>query len=485
MDILTWIYGQAEPGSGQAFTCSNPRSGEIYIRGCYSDPHQVDRAVNGARLALDEWWNIGLQGRLNILEHWKFLLEQQSQKMVDLLVLETGRPRWECENELRAVLEKWPLTISAVNERAHNYNAVNGESVEYRSVGVFGILGPFNFPLHLPHGQILPALLSGGCAVFKPSEFTPLSAQFYVELGHKAGLRPGVLNLVYGSAEVGMVLVKHSLVNAILFTGSRNTGKAIHLALSDQPQKILALEMGGSNPLIVMESGSRQAVAANIVVSAFISSGQRCSCARRLIIVRHEGDRLLLDLVVKMARSLRIGMSYGEEIFSGPLIHENARKQALDFQEKLLKRGARSLLKAQALSPGAWITPSIMELEAHAFISDVECFAPILQVCFVDSLEKALATSNATPYGLSAGLLGGVEEDFHFFRRRIQAASISWNVATTGASSRLPFGGMCESGNHRPAGYFMIDSCVQPIACRQSPEVSMPKATLYGCEGIE
>lgn len=350
----------------------------------------------------------------------------------------------------------------------------------YKPHGVLAVFGPYNFPGHISHGHIVPALLAGNAVVFKPSELTPRVSEFTVQLWEQANLPDGVMNLVQGDRETGVALVAHPGHNGVLFTGSLKAGLSISRELIDRPEAIVALELGGNNPLVVHNLNNISAAVYTTIQSAYLTSGQRCTCARRLIVP--DGNHAFLKQLVETIPRLVVGPPESEpQPFMGPLIHSQAVNSVLVEQSRLIAAGGVSLAKAKRLPLGdAFISPGLIDITRVADRKDEEVFGPLLQLIRVPDFEAAIAEANHTNYGLVAGLLCASRELYELFYREVNAGLINWNSQTTGASGQLPFGGTGRSGNHRPAGYFMIDSCNVPVASLEREALELPETLLPG-----
>jgi succinylglutamic semialdehyde dehydrogenase len=332
------------------------------------------------------------------------------------------------------------------------------------------VLGPFNFPGHLPNGHIVPALLAGDTVVFKPSEETPLAGQLMVEALEAAGVPAGVINLVQGGRETGQALINQE-IDGLLFTGSAAAGAFFRRHFADRPDVILALELGGNNPLVVWDAHDAEAVAALVVQSAFITTGQRCSCARRLIVPDDAFGRSVIEATAALADRLTIGPWNAEgEAFMGPLISARAANATRAVAETMGGERIRSLGAVEGLSE-AFVTPGIVDVTG-VDTPDEELFAPWLQVRRVGSFDNALKAANATRYGLSAGLISGEAKRWDQFLNRIRAGVVNWNRPTTGAAGSMPFGGLGASGNHRPSAYYAADYCAYPVASFEAEAVA-------------
>jgi succinylglutamic semialdehyde dehydrogenase len=384
------------------------------------------------------------------------------------------------------MIGKIALSIEAYNERCREQSRPLGGAVgftRFRPHGVLAVLGPFNMPGHLPNGHLVPALLAGNTVILKPSEQTPRVGQVLAEAFAAAGFLPGVFNIVQGGKETGAALASSDL-SGILFTGSTAGGLALRRAFADDPGKILALEMGGNNPLIFQRARDLTAAAALIIQSAYITAGQRCSCARRLIVIRGPESDALLERLLEMMNKLRIGLPADEpQPFMGPVISAKSAEHLLAAQDQLISSGGDALAPMK-LSPRcpALLTPGLVDVTDNTDRPDTEFFGPLLQLIRVDNFDAAIAEANRTSYGLSAGLICDEVKIYERFLREIRAGVLAWNRPMTGASSQLPFGGIGRSGNHRPGGYLAADYASYSQASLESSKLELPTQLPPGIE---
>jgi succinylglutamic semialdehyde dehydrogenase len=377
---------------------------------------------------------------------------------------------------------KVAISIQSYRERTGEKSGPLGDAtavLRHKPHGVVAVFGPYNFPGHLPNGHIVPALLAGNCVLFKPSELTPKVAELTVKCWIEAGLPDGVLNLLQGARETGVALAGNPCIDGLFFTGSSRTGNLLHNQFAGRPDKILALEMGGNNPLIVDQVADVDAAVYTIVQSAFISAGQRCTCARRLLVPQGEWGDALLARLVQVAGQLKVGR-YDEQPapFMGSVISLGAAEQLLQAQQQLLGKSATALLAMTQPLPGAaLLTPGIIDVSAVAERADEEFFGPLLQVIRYADFEGAIAEANNTQFGLAAGLLSDSNARYQQFWLQSRAGIVNWNKQLTGAASTAPFGGVGASGNHRASAYYAADYCAYPVASLESENLSLP-ATL-------
>ena len=454
-----------------------PASGEELWRGYYGD---VDAAVSTARRAWAGWAAQPLGNRLDVLRGFANEVRRQTEPLAELIAREAGKPLWEARTEVDAVVNKVDISVQAYAERTgkKKFDAGVGTSaaVRHKPHGVMAVLGPYNFPAHLPNGHIVPALIAGNAVLFKPSEKTPAVGEALVACFHAAGVPEDVIQLVIGGPDEGKALVAHPGVDGVLFTGSANAGLAINRKLAANPGKIVALEMGGNNPIVVIETPKMADAAALIIQSAFTSAGQRCTAARRLIVKSAVFDDLMEQLL-PLTRKLMVGDPLGEpQPFMGPVIDNDTADRLSESFVALMTAGGRALLHMRRTVPDLpFLTPGIIDVTDIPERPDIELFGPILQVIRVPDLDAGITEANNTRFGLSASLIGGSPDDYGRFWANIRAGIINWNAPTNGASSKAPFGGIGLSGNHRPAAYYAADYCAYPVA---STEMDQPRANI-------
>jgi succinylglutamic semialdehyde dehydrogenase len=475
-----YINGSWQGAAGEPFSSHNPATGETLWSGESATAEEVNRAVAAAAAASKRWAALPFAEREAYTLAFAALLKDEAPQLAEAIAQETGRPLWECQAEVANMTNKIPISIEAYKVRCaemskDNYGAIT--TTRHHPHGVLAIFGPFNFPGHLPNGHIVPALLAGNTIVFKPSELTPRIGELTVKIWERSGLPPGVLNLVQGERSTGKYLANQPHLNGLLFTGSSQTGLTLAEQYAPQTGKILALEMGGNNPLVVWNPEDLHAAAYMTLQSEYMTSGQRCTCARRLIApTGTEGDKFV-DLLTQMVGKVVVG-AYTErpEPFMGPLITQSAASHILAAQDSLIARGAKPLVPVQQLERGAtFLAPGLLDVTHVADRPDEELFGPLLQLIRVHSFSAAIEEANRTAYGLTAALVGGTTELYDHFYAHIKAGVINWNMATTGATSYAPFGGLGKSGNLRPSGYYAADYCAYPVASTVAPHLSLPR----------
>jgi len=440
----------------------------------------VEAAVDRARRAWPEWAAKPLATRVELVRRFANEVRKSHDKFAELIARETGKPLWEARTEVESVVAKVDISVGAYAERTGQKkldSALQGTSaVRHKPHGVMVVLGPYNFPAHLPNGHIVPALIAGNVVIFKPSEKTPAVGEFLLGCFHRAGISAAVAQLLVGGPAEGQALVAHRDVDGVLFTGSAQVGIAINKKLATNPGKIAALEMGGNNPIVVVDTPKVSDAAMLVVQSAFTTAGQRCTAARRLIVKASMYDPLVAE-VKSLADRILFGEPFADPApFMGPVIDNAAADQLSESFLYLLSNGGKAIkhmLRPDDRLP--FVSPGIIDVTAMRERPDVELFGPLLQVIKVDDFDQAIAEANNTRFGLSASLIGGSPQDYNRFWASVRAGIINWNRPTSGASSKAPFGGLGLSGNHRPAAFYAADYCAYPVA---STEMDQPRATL-------
>jgi len=460
-----------------SLTSTEPATGALLWQGAASDvPEEVARV----RAAWAAWAAKPISYRIETLRRFVNVVRANEEALTDLIARETGKPLWDARTEVAAVMNKVDISVAAYSERTgqRRLEAAMGarQSVRHKPHGVMAVLGPYNFPAHLPNGHIVPALLAGNGVVFKPSEKTPAVGEMLVRFYHEAGVPEDAMRLVLGGPDEGKALASHPDVNGILFTGSASTGIALNRQFAGDPGKILALEMGGNNPIVVWDTADIASAAVLVVQSAFLSSGQRCTAASRLIVKQDLADQLIGE-VKKIADRLIVDHPHADPApFMGPVIDDRAADQLTESFLYLMSHGGRPIKHlVRTVADRPFLSPAIIDVTEMAERPDVELFGPLLQVIRAPDFESAMLEANNSRYGLSASLVGGSPEQYNQFWANIRAGIVNWNRPTNGASSSAPFGGVGISGNHRPSAYYAADYCAYPVS---SAEIEQPRASI-------
>ncbi len=473
-----WINGE----SGR-FTKQDPVSGDLLWQGLAASSEQVSAACQAARAAFPAWARQPFTARQAIVERFAAQLEAHKTALADIIAQETGKPRWEALTEVTAMINKIAISVKAYHQRTGEQQ--QGESaLRHRPHGVLAVFGPYNFPGHLPNGHIVPALLAGNCVVFKPSELTPATAEKTLQLWLAAGVPAGVIGLLQGGRETGQALAAEPHIDGLLFTGSAHTGYQLHRQFAGQPEKMLALEMGGNNALIVEDPADMDGAVHIAIQSAFITAGQRCTCARRLLVPAVAAGDAFLQRLVEVAARLQPGAWNADpQPFMGSVIScAAAEKIYAEWQQRVAMGGKVLLEMRWPDSQQALLTPGIIDLTEVDKVPDEEVFGPLLGVIRYDDYPQAIRLANQTRYGLSCGLISPSRAQFEQLLLEARAGIVNWNKPLTGAASTAPFGGIGASGNHRASAWYAADYCAWPMASLESSQLTLPDVLSPGLD---
>lgn len=454
-----------------------PATGEEFWRGTVSD---IDTEVGIARSSWASWASQSVSSRMEAMRRFANVIGERYDALATCIARETGKPLWEAKTEVESVKNKVEISITAYSLRT-GQSRLEGNmgakmSLRHKPHGVLAVLGPYNFPAHLPNGHIVPALLAGNAVVFKPSEKTPATGEMLVDCYRAAGIPEGVIRLVIGGPDEGKALAQHPELDGLLFTGSARTGLILNRQFADTPGKILALEMGGNNPIVVWDAADLRAAAVLVVQSAFLSAGQRCTAARRLIVHDDQASAIITE-VRNLADRLIVDSPFATPTpFMGPVIDNDVASQLQESFLALMMKGGQPIKQLdRPVEDRPFLSPAIIDVTAVRDRPDIELFGPILQLIRVPDFEAAIVEANNTRYGLAASLVGGTPELYDRFWASARAGVVNWNRPTNGAPSNAPFGGIGLSGNHRPSAFYAADYCAYPVV---SVEEEQARATI-------
>lgn len=456
---------------------TDPATGEEIWRG---QTGNVDDLVATARKAWPKWAAQPLARRIELIRRFANEVLRQQDDFANLIARETGKPLWEARTEVEAVIAKVEISVRGYAERTGQRkldNALQGTAaLRHKPHGVMAVITAYNSPAHLPTSHIIPALIAGNAVILKPSERTPASAEFLLSCFYAAGIEEDALQLLIGGPDEGKALTLHHGVDGVLFTGSVQTGISINRKLAANPGKIVSLQMGGNNPIVVWNTPLLDDAAALIVQSAFTTSGQNCTAARRLIIKEEMFDDVI-SRVKKLIDRMIIGAPFDEPSpFMGPVIDMDMADALLESFVYLLSNGGKVLAHMRAPKADLpFLTPGLIDITDMAERPDVELFGPLLQVIRVKSFDDAIAEANNTRFGLCASLVGGNPQEYNRFWANVRAGIVNWNRSTNGASSGAPSGGIGLSGNHRPSSFYAADYCAYPVT---STEMEQPRSVV-------
>lgn len=425
------------------------------------DADAIAEAIGRAREAFPPWRDAGFDARAKVLRNFRDLTFERKEELAQLISREMGKALWDARGEAALLPAKVDVTLEHGMGYAATLVAGPAARATFHPRGVLAVLGPFNFPAHLPNGHIVPALATGNCVVFKPSDLTPAVGEWMQRAWRDAGLPAGVFELVQGGAETGRMLALHDDIDGVLFTGSYAVGRALREATQDQPGKLLALEMGGKNAMIVLEDADLELAAAEAALSITATTGQRCSCLSRLFVHRAVIDELQERLITILSR-LRIGPPLEEGVFMGPLVSRAAFERVQQMRAQAEKAGGERVFRGETLRLSPYIAPGLVRFatteQTHAYQRE-ELFGPEAALYPIDDLEQGIAATNDSEYGLAASVMTRDRSRYEHCIGRVRTGILNWNKGTIGASGRLPFGGCGKSGNDRPAGILATVYC--------------------------
>jgi succinylglutamic semialdehyde dehydrogenase len=471
------MHRQVEQAAQRTLVSTDPATGEIIWSGEIGD---AAAEVAAARAAWPAWAAQSVAYRVEALRRFANVVRKKEAQFAKMIARETGKPYWEARTEVGAVINKVEISIEAYAERTpqRKLEAAMGNkiAVRHKPHGVLAVLGPYNFPAHLPNGHIVPALIAGNAVVFKPSEKTPASGAFLVQCLHEAKIPEGVVRLLIGGPDEGKALAAEPGIDGLLFTGSARAGQSLHRQFANMPHKILALELGGNNPLVVWNARDIDAAAMIAVQSAYLTAGQRCTAARRLIVEDGKHAKLLAAIERLIDRMIVDHPFAKPQPFMGPVIDLTAADHVEQQWHNLVTKGAKPLRALERRSnERPYLTPALIDVTDVADRPDEEIFGPVLQVIRVKDFDAAIDEANNTRFGLAASLIGGSPEMYDKFWANVRAGVINWNKPTNGAPSNAPFGGIGLSGNHRPSAFYAADYCAYPVT---SSEADRPRAAI-------
>ncbi len=452
---------------------TEPATGAIFWRAPIGD---VNTEVQIAREAWSGWAAQSFSARIEAMRRFVNVVRGKADTLVDAIARETGKPLWEARNEVEAVMYRVEISISSYIERSAQ-RRIDGamgarSALRHKPHGVLAVLGPHSMPADIPAAHIIPALIAGNAVVFKPSEKTPATGKLLVDCLHAAGIPTGIIRLVVGGPEQGTALATHPDVNGLMFTGSARNGILINRHFADTPNKLLALEMGGNNPIVVWDAPDLHAAAIVVVQSAFLSSGQRCTSARRLIVQDGKHEALVAE-VIKLMNRLIVGEPHDQPApYMGPVIDNDAADGLQEDFLNLMMKGGRPLRHLdRPIHNRPFLSPALIDMTDATERLDTELFGPILQLIRVPDFDSAVTEANATRFGLSASLIGGSPKLYDQFWANTRAGLVNWNRPTNGPPVNAPLGGVGLSGNHRPSASYATDYCAYPVVSNEEDNV--------------
>ncbi len=463
-----YIGGRWVPArSGRTFCNLNPANGEILGEFPASGPEDVDDAVEAASKARRAWALTPAPKRAEIVFRAGEIIRSRKEELARAMTREMGKILAETRGDVQEGID---MAYLAAGEGRRMYGVTtpsempNKWAMSVRApIGVAGVITPWNFPFAIPSWKLMPALVAGNTAVFKPAGDTPEMAWHFAKIFEQAGLPGGLLNLVFGGgAKVGDPMVVHPGIHVISFTGSTEVGHQI-AAKAGGLGKRISLEMGGKNAVIVMDDADLALATDAILWSAFGTTGQRCTACSRVIVHQQVHDELARQ-VASRAQSLRLGDGLDPATEVGPLVNRGQLERVHEYVQIGLKEGARleaggAPATEGALAKGHFYRPTVFTgVRPDARVAVEEIFGPVLAMIRVGSLEEAIEINNASSFGLSSSIFTRDVNRAFTAMRDLDTGIVYVNHGTTGAETHLPFGGMRGTGNgHREAGHTMLD----------------------------
>lgn len=462
---------------------------------CAVDYNNIEPVIESSQKGFQAWRKTSFADRIKVLEKFKEIATQRKEEIAYAIALETGKPLWESLTEASAVAAKVSVTISDSLKRIQPETIksvlpnIDGHTIK-KPIGPCLVVGPFNFPCHLANGQILAALLTGNSIIFKPSEKTIYSAQLLIECFHQAGFPCGVINLINGTAKTTQDILKHPSIKGIFFTGSHFVGKKILESVGTDVTKLVALELGGKNTTIIHKDANIEHTLCELLRSSFLSAGQRCT-STSTIVIHKDIEQEVISRFIELTKKIIIDhpTDFKTEPFMGPLIDQ----LALDKYNKSInlgvENGAEFLLAPTELKlkyAGHYACPTINYLKKatkdNPFTQE-EIFGPNCSFTPYSDIDEAIKVANISDYGLAASIFTNDKNVYEQALMEIDAGIINLNRSTVGASSKLPFGGVKNSGNFHPAAVSMVDHTVSTVSSLETMDNSSKINDIKGlCE---
>jgi alpha-ketoglutaric semialdehyde dehydrogenase len=463
-----YIGGEwVDSASGETFESTSPATGDSIGVFPKSNAEDVDRAVDAAKAAFEEWRLVPAPKRGEILYRFANLLMEEKDDVTDLMSHEMGKVKAEAGGDVQEAID---MSLYMAGEGRRLFGQTTPSELRDKfnmsvrqPIGVVGAITPWNFPIAIPSWKIAPALVCGNTVVFKPATDTPALGERFVELFEEAGLPKGVLNIVHGGGgAVGDRLVKHPDVRVITLTGSRETGVEVMRNAADG-LKHVHLELGGKNAIIVLDDADLDLAVDGILWSAFGTSGQRCTAASR-VIVQDGAYEQLQSKLVKAAEKMKLGVGWEDDTDVGPVINKRALEKIHSYTVIGKDEGAKLLTGGEVasgngLDKGFFYRPTIFgDVDPQMRVAQEEIFGPTTALIRVRDVDEAIRVSNGIKFGLSSSIFTRDVNTAFRAMRDLEAGITYINAGTIGAEVHLPFGGTKDTGNgHREAGQAALD----------------------------
>ena len=443
-----YIAGEWVPGAAYSKNINPSDVSDVVGEYAQADKAQTEQAIAAAKNAAPAWAAFNVQQRADIFEKIGAEILARKDELGTLLSREEGKTLPEGTGEVVRAANIFKFFAGEVLRRTGELipSVRSGIDVEItrEPVGVVGIISPWNFPAAIPAWKIAPALAYGNCVVFKPADLVPGSSWAIAEINSRSGIPAGAFNLVMGRGSVvGEVIVNDPRINAISFTGSVDTGQKIAQKAVAQMKKI-QLEMGGKNPLVVLDDADLKTAVESAVNGAFFSTGQRCTASSRLIVTKGIHNRFV-EALIERIKGMPIDHALKAGTQMGPVVDKNQLNQDLFYIEEGKKEGAKLAFGGNLLKrdkDGFYLEPALFTETANSMrINREEVFGPVASVISAKDYDEALALANDTPFGLAAGIITTSLKHASHFRRNSQAGMVMVNLPTAGVDYHVPFGG--------------------------------------------
>jgi succinylglutamic semialdehyde dehydrogenase len=479
-----YIQGQfqkiADP-NGEVASRNPADLGQAKVSVPFSYEH-VHTAVSAARIGFSSWKLKTLPERIAHLKKYAEILKKRETEIAEMITIEVGKPLWESRLEVRETLSliaEWCEIVQATPMEIVLPNAGEKSSGEIRYLprGVFSVISSANQPLCGPHAHFVPALLYGNTLVLKASKTCPLVGQCIAEVASESGMPAGVFHVIQGDPEVARRLTCHSGVDGVLFTGSHETGMKIQKQLVTDPWKIVVLEMGGKNGIVVWDDCDYNEALYESFYSAFVTTGQRFSSASRILVHEKIFDRFVKDFHA-LSKKCKVGnpMADGKDaVFMGPLGSEEAMESYLRYQGMAVREGCEEIMRGKHLERekrGYFVSPSIHivpNVDPKSVYQKNEVYGPNVAFYKISQLDEVPTILNLPMHQLVTSVYTHSREVYLRILEETKVAIMNWNHPTTAITPRLPISGLYKSGNNRPMGLLALHQCTYPLAsCHQS-----------------
>ena len=468
-DTLTHFIGGEAVGSDETGESLNPsNTGDVVARYPKGGRGEVDAAVKAARDAFPDWSEASPEVRSDVLDRAGTLVLARAKELGALLSREEGKTLPEGTGEvMRAGRILKYFAGEALRRHGQTLESTRPglDAATYReAVGVYGLITPWNFPIAIPAWKAAPALAFGNTVVLKPATPTPAIAHALSAIIIEAGAPPGVFNMVIGEGGMGSALVDHPDVDGISFTGSQSVGGKVGEAAFKRQARV-QLEMGGKNPLVVLDDADLERAVACAIDGAFFGTGQRCTASSRIIVTEGIHDRFV-EALAERARALKVGNALDPSSQIGPAVSQAQLDQNMRYIDIATGEGGRLVTGGELLNlstPGYYMSPTVIaDTSPDMRINNEEVFGPVASTIRVKDYEEALAVANRGDFGLSAGIVTNSLKHSRHFRRAVRAGMVMINLPTAGVDYHVPFGGTRKSSyGAREQGFAAVEFYTQ------------------------